>query len=57
MQISQRSVIKGSNLNLKISELKQPVPLPELPASLDLRKSGLNFIQQGERNMQLMVAG
>ena len=44
-------------MNLKIPKVKQSSPLPELTAFLNLRKSGFNFINQRNGNVQLMVAG
>ena len=46
-----------SNMNLKIPKVKQSAPLLELTAFLNLRKSGFNFINQRNGNVQLMVAG
>ena len=44
-------------MNLKLPKIKHSDSLPELPASLDLRKAGFNFVNQRNRYIQLMMSG
>ena len=40
-------------MNLKLSKIKYSTSLPKLSAFLDLRKAGLNFVNQRNRYIQL----